>query len=214
MSSMPAPGSLIIVSGPSGAGKSALSGAVLSMIRGICFSISYTTRPPRGNERNGVEYYFVSKEDFQGLIRRGELLEWAEVYGNYYGTAHQFIDSRRREGFDVLLDIDVQGAHSIREKRPDAVSIFIMPPSYQVLKTRLEERRLDKEYVIEQRLAIARREVMQFRQYDYLIINETFERSVEELKAIILGIRCRIASRTGPAESIIATFGGLDAESA
>jgi len=207
-------GNLIIVSGPSGAGKSALASAALANLPGLSFSVSYTTRPPRGNERDGVEYYFVTKAEFETLVHTGSLLEWAEVYGNYYGTSRQFIDERLGRGEDVLLDVDVQGARSIRGKRPDAVSIFIMPPSYQVLRLRLENRRLDKDYIIEQRLKIARREIAQYRDYDFLIVNEDFDTAVEELKAIILGSRCRMTSRTESAESIVATFGGLDAESA
>ncbi len=211
---MPRKGDLIIVSGPSGAGKSALASAALANLPGLSFSVSYTTRPPRGNERDGVEYYFVTKAEFETLVHTGSLLEWAEVYGNYYGTARRFIDERLGRGEDVLLDVDVQGARSIRGKRPDAVSIFIMPPSYQVLRVRLENRRLDKDYIIEQRLKIARREIAQYRDYDFLIVNEDFDTAVEELKAIILGSRCRMTSRTESAESIVATFGGLDAESA
>ncbi|MBZ5496851.1 MAG: guanylate kinase [Acidobacteriia bacterium] len=209
---MPRKGSLIIVSGPSGAGKSALASAVLAILPGLRFSISYTTRAPRGNEREGVEYHFVTKSEFEALIRGGDLLEWAEVYGNYYGTARRFIDDRLEQGDDVLLDIDVQGARTMRGKRPDAISIFIMPPSYQVLRMRLENRRLDKEYVIEQRLKIARREIVQYRDYDYLIVNDEFDVSVEKLRAIILGSRCRMTSRAESAESIVATFGGMDAE--
>lgn len=209
---MPRKGSLIIVSGPSGAGKSALVTAVLATLPGLSFSVSYTTRAPRGNERDGVEYHFVTKEEFDRLVRNGELLEWAEVYGNYYGTGWRFIEDRLGQGTDVLLDIDVQGARTVRDKRPDAVSIFIMPPSYQVLRMRLESRKLDKEYVIEQRLRIARREIAYYRDYHYLIVNDGFDASVEELKAIILGSRCRMTSRAESAESIVATFGGMDAE--
>lgn len=205
-------GSLIIVSGPSGAGKSTLASSVLALLPHLSFSVSFTTRAPRGNEHHGVDYHFVTKAEFEVLIRSGDLLEWAEVYGNYYGTSQKFIDERLRQGDDVLLDIDVQGARTIREKRQEAISIFIMPPSYQILRRRLENRKLDKDYVIEQRLKIARREIAHFRNYDYLIINDEFDGSVEELKAIILGSRCRMNSRVESAESIVATFGGLDAE--
>jgi guanylate kinase len=209
---MPRKGSLIIVSGPSGAGKSALASAVISRLKDLYFSVSYTTRAPRGDEREGVEYHFVGKAEFNELIQGNDFLEWAEVYGNYYGTARKFIDDTLRGSKDVLLDVDVQGAHTIRRKRPDAISIFIMPPSYQVLRRRLENRKLDKEYVIEQRLKIARREIVQYRDYDYLIVNDDFEESVKELEAIILGFRCQMTSRTESAESIVATFGGLDDE--
>jgi guanylate kinase len=209
---MPRKGSLIIVSGPSGAGKSALVSAVLGTMPELSFSVSYTTRAPRGTERDGVEYHFVARDDFAALIKSGDLLEWAEVYGNYYGTGRKFIDDRIRQGSDVLLDVDVQGARAIRGNRPEAVSVFIMPPSYQVLRLRLENRKLDKQYVIEQRLMIARREIAGYRDYDYLIVNDAFDASVEELKAIILGCRCRMAVRSESAESIVATFGGMDAE--
>jgi guanylate kinase len=209
---MPRKGSLIIVSGPSGAGKSALVSAVLGVVPELCFSVSYTTRAARSNERDGVEYHFVTKPEFEVLVQRGDLLEWAEVYGNYYGTARKFIDDKLSEGNDVLLDIDVQGARTIRGKRSDAIGIFIMPPSYQVLRARLEARKLDKEYIIEQRLKIARLEITHYKTYDYLIVNDDFDESVNELKAIILGSRCRMTSRAESAESIVATFGGLDAE--
>ena len=210
---MPRKGSLIIVSGPSGAGKSVLSSSVLALLPAVSFSVSSTTRPPRGNERDGVEYHFVSLAEFEALVQGGKLLEWANVYGNFYGTSRQFIDDRLAQGDDVLLDIDVQGARTIRTKRPDAFSVFIMPPSYQVLRHRLESRRLDKEYVIEQRLKIALHEIAQYKSFDYLIVNDELDESVEELKAIILGSRCRMTARAESAELIVATFGGLDAES-
>ena len=209
---MPCRGSLIIVSGPSGAGKSALAAAVVHRLPAVNFSVSYTTRAPRGRERDGVEYHFVSREEFETLVLSGTLLEWAEVYDNYYGTARTYIDERLAQGEDVLLDIDVQGARTIRNKRPDAVSVFILPPSYETLRVRLESRRLDKDYVIEQRLRIACREIQQYRHYDYLIVNDELNNAVEELEAIILGSRCRMASRAESAESIVATFGGMDAE--
>ena len=209
---MPQSGNLIIVSGPSGAGKSVLASSVLQLVPGLRFSVSYTTRPPRGTERNGVEYNFVDQEKFEELIRSGELLEYALVYGNYYGTAQRFVEECLKRGEDVLLDLDVQGAQTIRQKRPDSVSVFIMPPSYQVLRERLESRKLDREYVIEQRLKIAGKEIRHYQNYDYLIINRELEASIGELKAIIIGSRCRSSSRAEYAKSIVATFGGTDAE--
>ena len=205
-------GNLIIVSGPSGAGKSVLSSSVLQLVPELRFSVSYTTRPPRGMERNGVEYYFVDQAGFEELIQSGELLEYALVYGNYYGTPRRFIQECLASGEDVLVDIDVQGAQTVRQRCPDAVSIFIMPPSYQELRERLECRKLDKDYVIEQRLRIAGQEIRHFKYYDYLIINRVLEESIEELKAIILGSRCRRSSRSEYAKSIVSTFGGTDAE--
>jgi guanylate kinase len=204
-------GCLFIVSGPSGSGKSAIAGAVLKSSPDLRFSISYTTRAPRGNERDGVEYRFVSKEEFESLVRNNSLIEWAQVYGNYYGTEEKSINDLLAQGLDVLLDIDVQGAATIRGKRPDAVSVFIMPPSYQVLRERLESRKLDKKYVIEQRLRISCDEITRYKDFDYLIINGELSRSVDELRAIIMGTHCRMERRSESAKRVLATFGGLDA---
>lgn len=212
MSDMAGSANLIIVSGPSGAGKSILSSRVLQLMPRLKFSVSYTTRAPRGSEQNGVEYFFVSREEFQSLIHGNELLEWAEVHGNYYGTSRGFVEGLMRQGEDVLLDIDVQGASIVRQKRPDAVGVFILPPSYQVLRERLMRRSLDPGFVIEKRLKIACKEIRHYRDYDYLIVNEELNSSTLELQSIILGARCRIAARSERAESVIATFGGIDAE--
>jgi guanylate kinase len=205
-------GNLIIVSGPSGAGKSVLASRVLQEMPHLKFSVSYTTRAPRGAEQNGVEYFFVNREEFQALIQGNDLLEFAEVHGNYYGTSRAFVDELLRQGEDVLLDIDIQGASIVRQKRPDAVGIFILPPSFQILRDRLMRRSLDAGFVIEQRLKIARREIRHYNDYDYLIINEEINSSTLELQSIILGARCRTAARRERAESVIATFGGIDAE--
>ncbi len=205
-------GSLFIVSGPSGAGKSALSAAVLEIVPNLAFSVSYTTRAPRGGERNGVEYHFVERTEFEELIRKNHLLEWAEVYGNLYGTSGTAIDAQLAQGRDVLLDIDVQGARSIRRKRPEAISVFILPPSFKILRERLESRKLDKDYIIEHRLKIACEEIGHFKDYDYLIINDQFEKSTDELRAIIQASRYRRIVRAEAAKSILKTFGGLDAK--
>ncbi len=205
-------GNLIIVSGPSGAGKSALVGGVLKLIPQLRFSVSYTTRAPRGTEKNGVEYFFVSRAEFQGLIDRDDFLEWAEVHGNRYGTSKRVVDEILQNGEDVILDIDVQGARIIREKRPNAIAVFILPPSFRILRERLELRQLDDGLVIEQRLKRACKEIRHFTEYDYLIINEDLGSSIDELKSIIGGARCRIAARIESAQSILATFGGVDAE--
>ena len=206
------PGNLIIVSGPSGAGKSAISAGVLEQLPRLRFSVSYTTRTSRGGEQNGIHYHFVSREEFDGLVRNGEMLEWAEVYGNFYGTSKKMIDEALTAGDDVLLDVDVQGARTICRKRPGAMSVFIMPPSYGVLRERLEQRKLDKAYVIEQRLRVANEEIRQFADYDYLIINSDLGKAIEELKAIVIGARCRMECRTKDARAIVATFGGVNAQ--
>jgi len=205
-------GNLIIVSGPSGAGKSALVANVLQFLPHLRFSISYTTRAPRGAERNGVEYFFVDRSKFQSLVRSDDLLEWAEVHGNYYGTSRKFVEDLLNQGEDVLLDIDVQGAQVVRRKHADAVGIFILPPSYQVLRDRLKHRSLDDDFVIEQRLRIARKEISHYREYDYLIVNEDLGSSTHALQAIIESTRCRMAARVESARSILASFGGIDAE--
>ncbi len=207
-------GNLIIVSGPSGAGKSALAASVLAAVGGIVFSVSHTTRAKRGGERDGVDYHFVGRDEFDTLARSGEFLEWAEVYGHCYGTSGHTIEAALERGDDVLLDVDVQGAATIRGKRADAISVFIMPPSYRILRERLEQRKLDKDYVIEQRLKIAREEIVQYRNYDYLIINRDLSEAIAELKAIILGARCRTSVRVESARSIIESFGGMNAERA
>ncbi len=205
-------GNLIIVSGPSGAGKSAIVADVLHALPDLRFSISYTTRAPRGKEKNGVEYFFVDRREFQTLLSGDDLLEWAEVHGNYYGTPRKMVDELLGEGNDVVLDIDVQGAHIVRQKRIDSVGVFILPPSFQVLRDRLRKRSLDDDAAIERRLQIARREINHYWEYDYLIINEDLGNSMQELQSIILGARCRMPARTEAARSIIASFGGMNAE--
>jgi guanylate kinase len=212
LSEMARIGNLIIVSGPSGAGKSALVADVLNLVPGLRFSVSYTTRLPRGTERNGVEYFFVSRPEFESLIRGDNLLEWAQVHGNYYGTSRQFVEDFLRKGEDVLLDIDVQGAKIIRRNRPDALGVFILPPSYEILRERIERRSLDPGIVIQQRLKRACEEIRHYKEYDYLIINEDLGSSIHELESIISGARCRIAARIDCAKSVLATFGGIDAE--
>jgi guanylate kinase len=205
-------GNLIIVSGPSGAGKSALVANALQSLPKLKFSISYTTRAPRGTEQNGVEYFFVSHQEFQELIHGGDLLEWAEVYGNYYGTSRTFVDNLMQQGADVILDVDVQGAASIRQKRQDAVEIFVLPPSFQILRERLRRRSLDDESVIEKRLNIACNEISRYEAYDYLIVNEDLQTAARELEAIIVSTRCRTSSRKNSVISILETFGGIDAK--
>ncbi|NWG13523.1 MAG: guanylate kinase [Acidobacteria bacterium] len=205
-------GNLIILSGPSGAGKSAIAAGVLGAMTGLRFSVSHTTRPPRGRERSGVEYHFVSRDEFDDLIRRGEFLEWAEVYGNLYGTSKRAVEEMLDTGSDVLLDIDVQGARIVRTRCPESTSVFIMPPSYRVLRERLEQRQLDPDRVIEQRLRNAWDEVRLYPDYDYLIINGDLAGAVEELKAVIMSLRCRISCREEMARAIVGTFGGADAQ--
>jgi len=174
-----------IVSAPSGSGKSTLVNELLKVVSRLDFSISYTARPPRGSEQNGKEYYFVSKEEFEAMIAADEFLEYASVFGNYYGTARRFLREAEARGNDLLLDIDVQGAAQIKKKLPHAVSIFILPPGREQLEWRLRNRGLDSDAVICRRLDTARREIENYSRYDYILINDRLEQSTDELKAVV-----------------------------
>ncbi len=178
-----------IVSAPSGSGKSTLVAKLLTMASNLDFSVSYTTRPPRGIEQNRKEYYFVSREEFQAMIADNQFLEYADVFGNYYGTARRFLNEAESRGHDLLLDIDVQGAEQIQQKIPDAVSIFILPPDWQTLESRLRNRGSDAEPVIRRRLDTARREIENYSKYDYILINNLLEQSADQLKDIVLAER-------------------------
>jgi guanylate kinase len=183
--------SLFIISAPSGSGKTTLVDRLLREVPGLTFSVSYTTRAPRGQEQDGKEYFFVTREKFQTMIGRAELLEWAVVFGNYYGTARHFLEDARRAEKDLLLDIDVQGARQVKEKIPEAVSIFILPPSREILEWRLRHRSQDSEEVIRKRLLDAGQEIYGYAQYDYILINDQLDSSAERLKAIVLTERWR-----------------------
>lgn len=192
------PGILYIISAPSGSGKSTLVNELRSIVPHLEFSISYTTRAPRGSEQNGREYYFVSRREFEEMIRRGEFLEHAEVFGNYYGTAKRFLREAEARGNDLLLDIDVQGASQVKEREKDSVSIFVLPPSRQVLERRLRNRSQSEaanakggmtDEVIERRLLEARKEIEKYSKYDYILVNDRLEESVELLKAIVVSER-------------------------
>jgi len=182
---------VFIISAPSGSGKSTLVNEVRKLVPELDFSISYTTRPPRGSEQNGCEYYFVPHSEFEEMIRKGEFLEHADVFGNYYGTARRFLQQAERRGHDLLLDIDVQGAEQIKRKVPDAVSIFILPPDRGTLERRLRKRRVDEEPVIERRLNTAAREIENYRKYDYILVNDRLDESIEVLKAILFAERLK-----------------------
>ena len=191
-----------IISAPSGSGKSTLVNSVRKIIPGLDFSISYTTRPPRGNEQNGREYFFVQRAEFEQMLRNDEFLEHAEVFGHCYGTARRFLREAEQRGHDLLLDIDVQGAEQIKRKIPDAVSIFILPPNRQELEVRLRHRSLDTENVIQTRLVTAPREIENYAKYDYILVNDRLEDSIEALKSILLAERLR---QSGDRNSAAAT---------
>jgi guanylate kinase len=178
-----------IISAPSGSGKSTLVNRIRPIVPNLDFSVSYTTRPPRRNERHEREYFFVPREQFEEMIRNDEFLEYADVFGNLYGTARKFLRDAERAGHDLLLDIDVQGAEQIKQKLPEAVRIFILPPDRQTLERRLRDRSLDAEDVIQRRLATATREIENYANYDYILVNDRLEESVEALKTILLAER-------------------------
>jgi guanylate kinase len=184
-----------IISAPSGSGKSTLVNKLLKLVSDLDFSISYTTRAPRGSEQNGKQYHFVSREEFEQMIRAGEFLEHANVFGNYYGTARRFLQEAEQKGHDLLLDIDVQGAELIKAKLPDAVSIFVLPPDRQTLEWRLRKRSEDAEEVIQRRLVTATREIANYDKYNYILINDKLEESIESLRAIVLSERWRRSGR-------------------
>ena len=180
-----------IISAPSGSGKSTLVNIVREIVPGLKFSISYTTRAPRAGEQNGREYFFVSPAEFEEMVRKDEYLEHAKFDGNYYGTARRFLALADQEGKDLLLDIDVQGAAQIKGRIADAVSIFIMPPNRRELEKRLRTRRLDKEEVIQRRLVTASREIENYDKYDYILVNDRLEESIDALKSILLAERLK-----------------------
>ncbi len=178
-----------IISAPSGSGKSTLVNKLLKSVGDLDFSVSYTTRPRRGSEENGKQYYFVSRLEFQVMIEHDDFLEYAEVFGNYYGTARRFLREAEQKGHDLLLDIDVQGAAQIQKKIPDATSIFILPPNRKTLEERLRKRGEDREEVIQRRLVTATREIQNYDRYKYILVNDLLEESSKLLQAIVLSER-------------------------
>ena len=178
-------GRLFIISAPSGAGKSTLCRAVRQRLPDLRYSVSYTTRRPRGGEENGVDYHFLTHAAFRKGINADKWAEWAEVHGNYYGTSAEFIDRALGDGCDVLLDIDVQGMEQILKRYPDSVTIFIMPPSLAVLRQRLQDRGTDSAASISERLDNAAEEIRRRKRYRYIVVNDRLEEAIEELTAII-----------------------------
>src|SRR6202167_6261840 len=208
-------GIIFIISAPSGSGKSTLTSELRRIVPNLEFSISYTTRPPRGSEQSGREYFFISREEFERMIREDEVLEWAEVFGNYYGTAKRFLREAQAEGHDLLLDIDVQGAAQVKRKAPDAISIFVLPPSREELERRLRRRAeaddnlqrqlmgdgarpFNTEAILQRRLQTASREIENFCEYDYILVNDRLEESIDILTSIVEAERLR-RSRSVPA---------------
>src|SRR5271154_5519197 len=221
-------GILFIISAPSGSGKSTLVSQLRTLVEGLDFSISYTTRPPRGSEEDGREYHFTTRAEFERMIAAGDFLEWAEGFGkDYYGTGGSALGHAKKAAKDLLLDIDVQGAKQVMKKLPEAVSIFIMPPSPEILEMRLRHRTVAEEAasksavsepVIQQRLAEARHELKQMRDYKYALVNDVLEQAVTELRAIVLcerGVRngvqtvassCRTDAASPKLKAALSTF--------
>lgn len=189
------PGNLFVVAAPSGAGKSSLVKALLELDSHVRPSVSHTTRAPRGQEKHGREYFFVSEPDFDAMVRAGAFVEWAHVHRHRYGTSKKAIEERMAQGADVVLEIDYQGALQIKEIYANAVSIFILPPSWEELRARLERRGEDSPEVIDLRLRNAAIEVAQVQQFDFVIINELFERALFDLKAIVHAQRLKFAAQ-------------------
>ena len=222
-------GLVFIISAPSGTGKTTVTNELMKVVPNLQFSVSFTTRQPRGSEIDGRDYFFISRAEFDAMLRRDEFLEHADVFGEYYGTARRFLDKAWDRGKDLVLDIDVQGAAQVKAKMPDAISIFILPPSREVLEKRLRMRsqaeHVNSEEKIQRRLQAARREIENYRKYDYIVVNDRLEESVPKLKAIVaaerawrsgaepslhdvqLAERCRLNNADADAERILETFG-------
>jgi guanylate kinase len=197
---------VFIVSAPSGSGKSTLVSRLLASHPGLMFSVSYTTRPPRGHEVNGQSYHFVSRGDFEAMIARGEFFEWAEVFGNYYGTHQGVLEQAQAYGKDLVLDIDVQGARQLKIKVPEAVTIFVLAPSRQILERRLRARGEDRDEVIARRLRDAAEEIRGYKDYDYVLINRDLAESDATLAAIVKAERARRIRIEDRIRPILETF--------
>jgi guanylate kinase len=197
---------VFIVSAPSGSGKSTLVSRVLQMDPKLLFSISYTTRQPRGLEKRDEDYHFIARDEFERRLEQDEFLEFAKVFDNYYGTSRRYYEQALAEGKDLMLDIDVQGARQLKQRIPEAVSIFILPPSREILEQRLRSRSVDSAAVIETRLRGAADEIRNYDQYDYVLINKDLEKSVMRLKSIIEAGRLRMARMEERIRPILESF--------
>lgn len=201
-------GSVIVISAPSGSGKSTLVKRLIATLPGLVFSVSYTTRPPRQGEKNGRDYFFVSRERFLRMVDSGKFVEWADVFGHLYGTSEQQIRAAQEAGQDIVLDIDVQGHRQVRKRLPEAVSVFVLPPSFRELEGRLRHRHSDSPEVIKKRLDTAREEITHWPEYDYLVVNDRLPAATRALRAVVQGARFRRQNQTERAQDICKTFGG------
>jgi guanylate kinase len=199
-------GLLFIVSAPSGAGKTTLVERLVEQVPGLKMSRSYTSRPSREGEADGVDYNFVDRARFEDMAARGEFLEWADVFGNLYGTCAEDTERMLASGYDVVLVIDVQGARKVRQRGVQTTTVFVMPPSQDVLEQRLRGRSKDAEVVIQCRLAVAREEVASFTEYDFVVVNDELTAAVDRLRSIVIAERARLHRMRSEAETIIRTF--------
>jgi guanylate kinase len=206
MSSSPAAGLLFVVSAPSATGKTTVVEQLVQVLPGLRMSRSYTSRPARPGEEDGLDYNFITRDAFEAMIARDAFLEWADVFGHYYGTGMEETQSRLAAGEDLVLVIDVQGARQVRERVPETVGIFMLPPSFEVLEQRLRKRSKDPEPEMLRRLETARREVDAVSSYDYVVVNDLLERCVGELAGIVVAERAKLARRRAAITSIIETF--------
>ena len=204
---METPGNLFVVAAPSGAGKSSLVKALLELDAHLAVSISHTTRAPRGQERHGREYWFISPDEFRAMAAQGDFFEWAEVHGNLYGTSRTAVEQRLAGGEDVVLEIDFQGALQIKQLFGHAILIFILPPGWDELRQRLTRRGEDQPEVIDQRMANARTEVAQARHFDFVIINGLFETALFDLKTVVHSQRLRYAAQLRNKSQVFAALG-------
>jgi guanylate kinase len=205
-SDVPARGLLFVVSAPSGTGKTTVVERLVETMSGLQLSRSYTSRATRAGERDGVDYNFIRREDFEAMAQRGEFLEWAEVFGNLYGTGKRETEARLASGADLVLVIDVQGARHVRRRASGTVGIFVLPPSFAALEHRLRGRSKDPEDAIARRLETARSEVSAVIEYDYIVVNDDLERCVGEIAAIVTAERARLARRQATIAPIVRTF--------
>jgi guanylate kinase len=199
-------GQLFIVSAPSGTGKTTLVERLVQLIPNLCLSRSYTSREARPGEQDGVDYNFISRPRFEEMAHTGEFLEWADVFGNYYGTCASDTERCLAAGSDIVLVIDVQGARQVRSRGIESIGIFVLPPSPEVLEQRLRGRSKDSEAAIQKRLEVARREVGEFAAYEYVVVNDELDAAVERLRGIVLAERARVKNMRKTAEKIIETF--------
>lgn len=201
-------GLLFVISAPSGTGKTTLVERLVQILPNLRMSRSYTSRAIRAGEREGVDYHFISRPEFEAMIAANAFLEWADVFGNYYGTAAADVERMLAQGQDVVLVIDVQGARQVRQRGTDHTAVFVMPPSFPVLETRLRGRSTDSEAALQRRLETARAEVSSYREYDYVVVNDDVEPTVVRLQEIIAAERSRVHRMTRVADAIVRTFFG------